>query len=189
MHPTSHTERLNLARSRVAPLNMTLMARHSHAESAKIIEGWKICVWAAICKKVAHPSFGMIPTFQNKKKIPKKFPKKIFQKILKSRCHTKRRAGAAPRARPFFGMTTTQDIRDFFASRSPFMKANSWVTVLWITNMFYYRLQASWSREIMHLVASVGLSVRLCLCLSELSCVNRLWTGCGRSAFNYIRNP
>ncbi len=32
-----------------------------------------------------------------------------------SRCHTKRRAGAAPRARPSFGMTTTQDIRDLFA--------------------------------------------------------------------------
>ncbi len=32
----------------------------------------------------------------------------------KSRCHTKRRAGAATRARPSFGMTTTQDIRDLF---------------------------------------------------------------------------
>ncbi len=36
-----------------------------------------------------------------------------------SRCHTKRRTGAAPRALPYFGMTTTQDIRDPFAKRSP----------------------------------------------------------------------
>ncbi len=42
------------------------------------------------------------------------FQKKKFflQKNLNSRCHTKRRAGAAPRARPSFGMTTTQGIRD-----------------------------------------------------------------------------
>ncbi len=52
--------------------------------------------WAALREKVPY---GL-------KKI-QKFKKKIFQKILKSRCHTKRRAGAAPRARPSFGMTTT----------------------------------------------------------------------------------
>ncbi len=31
-----------------------------------------------------------------------------------SRCHTNRRAGAATLARPSFGMTTTQNIRDLF---------------------------------------------------------------------------
>ena len=45
--------------------------------------------------------------FSKKKKSKKNF---FFKKILKSRCHIKRRAGAALRARPSFGMTTTQDI-------------------------------------------------------------------------------
>ena len=56
---------------------------------------------------VTHPSFGMTPTFQQQKRV--KLKKKIqkFQKNLKSRCHTKRRTGAATRARPSFGMTTT----------------------------------------------------------------------------------
>ncbi len=70
----------------------------------------------------AGPSFGMTPTFHQKKKKERKkdkkkfknFKKNFFQKFLKSRCHTKRRVGAAPRARPSFGMTTTQDIRDVF---------------------------------------------------------------------------
>ena len=35
--------------------------------------------------------------------------------FLKSRCHTKRKAGAVMRARPSFGMTMTQAIRDLFA--------------------------------------------------------------------------
>ncbi len=39
----------------------------------------------------------------------------IIVLVLKSRCHTKRRAGGATHARPSFGMTQTQDIRDFFA--------------------------------------------------------------------------
>ncbi len=46
---------------------------------------------------------------EKKKKFPKNFSK--------SRCHTKRRAGAAPHARPSFGMTPTQDIRDLFTWR------------------------------------------------------------------------
>ena len=46
----------------------------------------------------ARPFFGMTSTF------------KIF--FLKSRCHTKRRAGAAMCARPSFGMTMTQAIRN-----------------------------------------------------------------------------
>ena len=36
-----------------------------------------------------------------------------------SRCHTKRRTGAHDLARPTFGMTPTEDIRDLFAQRSP----------------------------------------------------------------------
>ena len=44
--------------------------------------------WTALCEKVpnvgAHPSFGMTPTFQKKKKK--------LKKNLKSRCHTKRMA-------------------------------------------------------------------------------------------------
>ena len=39
-----------------------------------------------------------------------------------SRCHTKRRAAAAPLARPSFSMTTTQDISYLFAKRSLFIK-------------------------------------------------------------------
>ncbi len=55
----------------------------------------------------AHPSFGMTPTFFNLKFF-------LFYFILffiffwRSQCHTKS-------ARPSFGMTTTQDIRDLFA--------------------------------------------------------------------------
>ena len=41
------------------------------------------------------------------------------KKRNKSRCHTKRRAGAATHARPSFGMTTTQEIRDLFARCHP----------------------------------------------------------------------
>ena len=42
-----------------------------------------------------------------------------------------RRAGAAPHARPSFGMTTTQDIRDLFAKRSPnFMKVMTFFSSL-----------------------------------------------------------
>ncbi len=37
------------------------------------------------------------------------------KKNLKSRCHTKRRIGAATHAHPSFGMTMTQGIRDIFA--------------------------------------------------------------------------
>ena len=43
----------------------------------------------------------------------------IYILFLKSRCHTKRKAGAAPCARPSFGVTTTHDIRDLFAWRRP----------------------------------------------------------------------
>ncbi len=61
-----------------------------------------------------RPAFFWYDTdFSNKQK--KKFNIFFGKKNLKSRCHTKRRAGAAPRARPSFGMTTTQDIRDLFA--------------------------------------------------------------------------
>ncbi len=65
------------------------------------------------------PFFWFYTDFQKKKKKKKSknFKKFFFQKILKSRCHTKRRYGA-PRARPSFGMTTTQAIRDLFAYRS-----------------------------------------------------------------------
>ena len=56
-------------------------------------------------RSCAHPSFGMTPTFPKKKKI------KIYFSF-ESWCHTKRRAGAAPRAHPSFGMTPTRDIRD-----------------------------------------------------------------------------
>ena len=35
--------------------------------------------------------------------------------FFKSWCHIKKRAGVAKRARPSFGMTTTQDIMDLFA--------------------------------------------------------------------------
>ncbi len=67
----------------------------------------------------APSSFGMTPTLlkiQKKKKILKIQKKKNFvKKYLKSRCYTKRRAGAAMRGRPSFGMTPTQDIRDLFA--------------------------------------------------------------------------
>ncbi len=44
----------------------------------------------------------------------------FFFFFLKSRCHTKRRAGAAPRARPSCGMTPTQAIRDLFARHHPY---------------------------------------------------------------------
>ncbi len=46
------------------------------------------------------------------KKLGKKF---FFSKNLKSRCHTKRRAGTATRARPSFGLTPTQAIMDLFS--------------------------------------------------------------------------
>ena len=49
----------------------------------------------------ARPSFGMTPI-------------KIFKKNLKSRCHTKRRVGAATRTCLSFGMTTIQFTRDLF---------------------------------------------------------------------------
>ncbi len=50
----------------------------------------------------AHPSFGMTMTFQNLSLL-------TSQIILsKSRCHTKRRMGAATRAHPSLGMTTTK---------------------------------------------------------------------------------
>ncbi len=39
----------------------------------------------------------------------------IYFFFWKSRCHTKRRTGAATRARPSFGMTTTQDNGNLFA--------------------------------------------------------------------------
>ena len=46
---------------------------------------------------------------------------RIFKKKknLKSRCHTKRRVGAAMHARPSFGMTT-QDFKDLFVCRNQF---------------------------------------------------------------------
>ncbi len=49
----------------------------------------------------------MTPTFQKKKKSKLFFPK-ISKKSL----------SLAPRARPSFGMTTTQDIRDLFAKKT-----------------------------------------------------------------------
>ena len=47
-------------------------------------------------------------------KKKKKSEKKFQKKNLKSRCHAKRRAGAATRGPLSFCMTTTQDIRDLF---------------------------------------------------------------------------
>ncbi len=72
-------------------------------------DGWGYAKRSLMSWVVVRPSFGMKPTFPKKKK---KFKKK-------SRCHTKRRAGAAPCARPSFGMTPTQAIRDLFAWRHP----------------------------------------------------------------------
>ncbi len=40
--------------------------------------------------------------------------------ILKSRCHTKRRMGAATRAHPSFGMTTTKTLRPVFSWHASF---------------------------------------------------------------------
>ncbi len=79
----------------------------------------------------ARPSFGMTTTLKKKKKKKKERKnkqkkKKIFfikkkskilffqkkKKNVKSRCHTKRRAGAATRTRPSCG---TQGIRNLFA--------------------------------------------------------------------------
>ncbi len=40
--------------------------------------------------------------------------------ILKSRCHTKRRMGAATRARPSFGTTTAKTLRSVFSWRTSF---------------------------------------------------------------------
>ncbi len=73
-------------------------------------EGWA-CVAAPIFLLVWHRLFGI----QN---ISKKNNKKK-KKNSESRCHTKRRVGAATRAHPSFGMTTAQDIRDLFVWRSP----------------------------------------------------------------------
>ncbi len=76
-------------------------------------------VWVVIIPKEGRASgasrallFVWHRLFPKKKKSKKHFFQK---KNLKSRCHTKRRAGAAPSARPSFGMTPTQDIRDLFA--------------------------------------------------------------------------
>ena len=64
-------------------------------------------IWAALREKVPN--------------VLSRCHTKLFEKkILKSRCHTKRRVGAAPCAHPSFGMTATQDIRDLFAKGSPF---------------------------------------------------------------------
>ncbi len=49
-----------------------------------------------------HPSFGMTPTVSNLKK-----KNEYFWIFFLSRFQTKRIAGAAPRARPSFGMTPT----------------------------------------------------------------------------------
>ena len=51
--------------------------------------------------------FSKQKTKKRKKKKHKKSKKKISKTILKSRCHTKSRMGAAPRSHPSFGMTTT----------------------------------------------------------------------------------
>ena len=53
-----------------------------------------------------------------KKKWNEKEEKEIW-KNLKSRCHTKRKMGAATSARPSFGMTMTQENRDLFVWHSP----------------------------------------------------------------------
>ncbi len=55
---------------------------------------------------IPYHTFGMTPTFLD-----------FFFFFWKSRCHTKRRAGAAMRAHPSFGMTTSQYIRDLFVHR------------------------------------------------------------------------
>ena len=59
----------------------------------------------------------MTPTFQKKNPPKKKLKskKKIFLKKSKKSVSYQKKGGrgpAAPRARPFFGMTPTQDIRD-----------------------------------------------------------------------------
>ncbi len=87
-----------------------------------------LMAWVIVVPKegrvcVAVPTLILVWHRLFQKKLKEKF-KKIYnifflQKILKSRCHTKRRAGAATRARPSFGMTQTQDIRDLFAWRCP----------------------------------------------------------------------
>ena len=56
-------------------------------------------------KKDAHPSLGMTPTFREYDLWSRK------TQILKSQCHTRRRMGAATRARPSLGMTTTKTWR------------------------------------------------------------------------------
>ncbi len=45
----------------------------------------------------------------------------FFFFFLKSVSYQKK-GGSGPSARPSFGMTTTQDIRDLFAKRSPYTK-------------------------------------------------------------------
>ncbi len=83
------------------------------------------------------------PHFSKKKKITFFQKKFFFQKIIKSRCHTKRRAGAAPRARSSFGMTPTQAMRDLFAWRRPHVR---WVipstSQLWKWGLFcnYFKI-------------------------------------------------
>ncbi len=70
----------------------------------------------------AHPSFGITLSLK-KIKIQifffQKFSNKLKKKNLKSRCHTKRRAGAATGDDPSFGVITTQVIRDLFALCCP----------------------------------------------------------------------
>ncbi len=57
----------------------------------------------------AHPSFGMTPTFREYNLWWQQ------SQILKSRCHTKRRMGAATLVHPSFGMTATKTVRFVFS--------------------------------------------------------------------------
>ncbi len=73
----------------------------------------------------------------------KKKKKKFDKKNLKSRCHTKRRLGAAMRIRPSFGLTATQAIRDLLMWCCPSKKASE--------NIYKYE-----EAFIIHLTPGVG---------------------------------
>ena len=120
-----------------------------------VIEITLSVIWAKLCEKVPNvlsrchtkrrtgprgPYFGLTPTLKKNKSLKTSF---FFKKKKnpKSWYHTKRRAGKATRDRPFFGITTTQEIRDLFALRCPIASVNVVNVVIPDEQMFYLELQ------------------------------------------------
>ncbi len=88
-------------------LFMTDEARHEKTDLKGFVAVIPKEGWPRVAR--AHPSFGMTPTFRE-------YNLRCQQsQILKSRCHTKRRMGAATHAHPSFGMTTTKTLRSVFS--------------------------------------------------------------------------